>query len=212
MGALGEATHVQFVDHAVLPAVAGAGGCGEIEAIPLGHHALEAGGGVGYGPHRRAPFIPIPAADRPGTGIEQHLGGVEAVAAALQGAEHPVAVAAAQADPLHLHMPVVAGTVPPVQLDHLLGFSGAPIGEEQQLHPGGQGGHHREIHTGRGDRGAQGRGLSDPVRRQGPIELWGNASPQVLRRRCVARPFWKGVQGWSGCGGTGRASCLDGSP
>ena len=60
------------------------------------------------------------------------------MAPGLQRTEHPVGVAAADADPFHLHMPVVAGAVLAVQLHHLQRFRGIAVLEQQQLHPGGQ--------------------------------------------------------------------------
>lgn len=77
------------------------------------------------------------------------------MAAGLQGAEHPVAVALANADAFHLHMPVVGGAVSGIELDHLAGFVGVPVLEEQQLQSGGQGSHHGEIHPPGGDAGPQ---------------------------------------------------------
>ena len=163
--AAGEAPHVQFVDNSALPAVARPGGGGKVEALPLGHHPLETAGGVGGGAHGGAAAIAIPSGDGPGTGIQQHLGGIEAVAARLQRSKHPIAITTAEADALHLHVPVVGGAMPLIQLDHPLGLAGFPRGEQQQLHPRGLGGHQGEIHPPSGDAGAQGSGAADPDRR-----------------------------------------------
>ena len=83
----------------------------EIEAVPFGHHCFQAGVGVRGWAGGQHPVVDVPAADGTGCRVHQHLGGLEAVAPRCQGAEHPVAVAAAFADPLQLHMPVVAGAV-----------------------------------------------------------------------------------------------------
>ena len=163
--ALGEAADMQFVDDALLPAMAGPGGAGEVEVIPFGHHPLEAAGGVGHGPDRRSPLVHRPAGDRPGAGIEQHLGGIEAVAAALQRAEGPIAIATADADALHLHMPVVAGAVLQIEFDHLLRFAGLGMGEQQQVQPRGQRGNDGEVDAVGGARCPQWPGMSDPGRR-----------------------------------------------
>ena len=162
---MGEAADMQFIDDTFLPAMARPGGAGEIEAIPLGHHPLEAAGGVGDGPDRCASLVDLPAGDGPGAGIEQHFGRIEAVAAALQRTEGPIAVATADADPFHLHMPMVAGAVLQIQLNHLLRFAGLAMGEQQQVQPGGQGGDDREVDAGGGGRGPQWPGVSDPDRR-----------------------------------------------
>ena len=164
-GTVGKATDMQFINDTFMPAMARPGGAGEIKAIPLGHHPLEAAGGIGHGPDRRSPLVDLPAGDRPGAGVEQHFGRIEAVAAALQGTKGPVAIAAADADAFHLHMPVVAGAVLQIQLNHLLRFAGLTIREQQQIKPCGQGGDDRKVDAGGGGRGPQWPGVSDPDRR-----------------------------------------------
>ena len=149
-----EAAEVQFVNDAALPAVAGPGKIVEVEAIPFGHHPLEAGGRIRGRPHPILPAVDLPARDRPGAGIEQHLGGIEAVATGLQRAKHPVGVATAEADAPHLHVPVVTGAMQlGIEGDHLDRFRCLAIGEQQQLDPGRQGRHHRKVDAGGGGGG-----------------------------------------------------------
>ena len=68
------------------------------------------------------------------------------MAPGLQRAKHPVGIATAKADPLHLPMPVVARAMPlGIEGDHLERFRSLAIGEEQQLDPGRQRRYHRKI-------------------------------------------------------------------
>ena len=165
--AAAEAAHMQLVDDGALPAVARSGGRREIEAVTLGDHTLQAGGGVWCGAEGIDPPVDIPAGDGTGAGIEQQFGGVEAVAAGLQRAEHPIGVATPDADPFDLHMPVLAGAVVlAIEIHHLHRFRRAAVGEQQQLHPGGQWCRQGEIHPTRRGRCPQGPGLSQANRSQ----------------------------------------------
>ena len=165
-GTSAEAADMQLVDHRALPGVAGPRRGAEIKAVPFGDHPFQAAGCVGDGPHCFGPLVHVPARDGAGAGIEQQLRWVEAMAARLQRSEHPVGVAAADADAFHLHMPEIAGAVRAVQLHHLFGFRCIALGEQQQLHAGGHRGHQREIDAPcRGAR-PQGPGLSEADRSQ----------------------------------------------
>ena len=158
---LGEATHVQFINDALLPAVAGSGGVAEIKAVALSYHSLEAVAGVGCRPNGAATLVALPAGDRSGARVEQHLGRIKAMAARLQRPKCPVAVAAAQAQTLHLHMPVISRAVPLVQFHHPRWLARLTVGEQQQLDPGGQRGHHRKVDTSAGEACPQRPGVAD---------------------------------------------------
>ena len=83
------------------------------------------------------------------------------MAAGLQGAKDPIAVAAAKAHALHFHVPVVGSAVVQVELHHPLGFQGFAVAKQQEFHPGGQGGNDREIHPPLGGGGPQGPGATE---------------------------------------------------
>ena len=184
--ATGEAPHMQLIDDASLPGVARAGRLAEVKAIPLRHHALQAAGGVGDGPHGRAASEDAPSGQRAGAGIDEHLGRVEAMIPRLQGTEHPVAIAGADADSLHLHMPVIPGPVLPLQGHDRFGFLGLAVGEQQQLHPRGQGGHDREVHPPRGHGCPQRPGISNPDHRPGRR---GWSQTRLLLVSCLCSPW-----------------------
>ena len=170
--AAGEAAHMHLVDHRALPAVAGPGMVLEIEAVPFGHHPLQAGVGVRGWAGGQHPVVDVPAADGTGCRIQQHLGGLKAVAPWRQRSEHPVAVAAALANPFQLHMPVVAGAVAAgIQFNHPLRCRRRRRLEDQQLDPGRRRCRHREIHAPRSDAAAEGPGRARMDAAQG-LEAW----------------------------------------
>ena len=81
--------------------------------------------------------------------------------------EHSVAVAATFRQPLHLHMPVIAGAVVAgVEIDQLLRAAGFSRGENQQFNPVGSWRCHREIHAIGGDAAAKGPRFASPDRAQ----------------------------------------------
>ena len=144
----GEAPQMELIDHRALPAVAGAWVGLEVETIPFGHHPLQAGVGVGAGAGGQVAVVDVPAGNGAGCGIEQHLGGLKAMAAGHPRAEHPIAVAAPLAQTLHFHVPVLTGAVAEaVQFDHLRRCRGRTVAEQQQFDPVSSGGRYREIHT-----------------------------------------------------------------
>ena len=95
----------------------------------------------------KASLVGLPAADRTSTGIEQHFGWKETMASGTHWSMHSVAVAAANADPLHLHMPVVAAAMLLIQANDLIWLGCIASGKQQQLNFGGLGCRHRKIHT-----------------------------------------------------------------
>ena len=145
-GPTAEAPRVQFVDDRLGPGVPGAGVPNKIERLPFGDHPLETAVGVGLVPQAPQPVVDPPAADGAGAGVEQHLGGLKAVATGGQRPEDAVAVAATQFKALHLGVPVVAAAVQMrIQPQHTARFAGVPVGEDQQLEGRRQGGRHREV-------------------------------------------------------------------
>ena len=131
----------------------------EIESVSLAHHRFQAGVGIWRGASGQHPVVDVPAGDGACCRIQQHLGGAESMRARSQWPENPVAVAAALAEALDFHMPVITGAVTAaIQFDHpLRGLSGT-MGEQQQLNPIGSWCRHREIHPASGDAAAQGPG------------------------------------------------------
>ena len=101
----------------------------EVKVVSLGHHPLEAVASVGSRPDGTATLVVTPAGDRTGTGVEQHLGWVEAMAARPQRPKYPIAVTAAQTQALYLHMPVVGRSVPLVKFHDPLWFARLAVGK-----------------------------------------------------------------------------------
>ena len=111
----------------------------EIESVPFADHPLQAGLGVGRCAGGSAAPVDVPAADRPGAGVEAAPWRAGSHGPRLQRAEHPIAVAAAGTKPFHLHMPVVPGAVRALEVTDSIRLGCIGMGEQQQFHPVGSG-------------------------------------------------------------------------
>ena len=84
---------------------------------------------------------------------------------------HPVAVAAAKANSLHLNVPVITAAVLGVELNDLIRFAGAAAGVQKQLHLGGLRCGHRKVHAALHQGAAQGPWLADAHRHGWAVPL-----------------------------------------